>query len=198
MTQDIEIIHNQPEETLSVQPKKFLLWLFIVSVVMLFGGFTSYYLVRLSEGDVPVFEIPEVFRTSTIVLVLSSLSMHFSLISAKKDNFSALKTAICITFALGLVFLYLQIEGWSDLYRQQVYFAGSNSIGSMVYVLSLVHGLHIISALAALVFALIAVFKQEIHAKRLTQLEICTTYWHFLDILWVYLYFFLLYFTNFE
>jgi cytochrome c oxidase subunit III len=185
-------ILNGPEPNLAMNPVKFLLWLFIVAVIMMFAAFTSAYLVRRAEGNWIEFQIPVMFTYSTIVLVVSSISMHIAYLAAKKDKFMQLRTAIIITFALGFLFLVMQVLGYQELIKNNIYLVGNPS-GSFVYVLSFVHGLHIISGLVVLIYALKAAFSMDIHAKKLSRIELCTTYWHFLDLLWVYLFVFLLY-----
>lgn len=184
---------REPRETLSMNPKKFILWLFIVSIIMVFASQTSAYLVRRAEGNWLEFEIPSIFIYSTIVLIASSISMHWAYLCAKKDNFGSLKTAISITFVLGTLFLVMQFLGWGDLVKANVYFVGNPS-GSFFYVFTALHGFHIISGLIVLLYCLTGVFNSKIHAKRLNRIEIASTYWHFLDILWIYLYVFLLIF----
>mgnify|MGYP000471433412 FL=1 len=181
----------EPAETRSVNPKVFTMWLFIVSIVMLFAAFTSAYLVRKAEGNWVEFEMPSLFSYSTGVLILSSISMHYSLLAAKKDQFNALRISISITFVLGLLFLIMQFYGWIQLVEMNVFFVGNPS-GSFVYVFSGLHGLHLVSGLIVLTFALVAAFRFKINAKSLTQIKICSTYWHFLDALWLYLFVFLL------
>jgi cytochrome c oxidase subunit 3 len=181
----------EPAETRSVNPKVFTMWLFIVSILMLFAAFTSAYLVRKAEGNWVEFKLPDLFSYSTVVLIASSISMHYSLMAAKKDQFNALRISISITFVLGLIFLAMQFYGWIQLVEMNVYFVGNPS-GSFVYVLSGLHGLHLVSGLVVLIFALVAAFKLRINAKELTQIKICATYWHFLDALWLYLFVFLL------
>ncbi|MHA8053143.1 cytochrome c oxidase subunit 3 [Aquirufa sp. Wall-65K1] len=178
--------------TRSVNPKIFTMWLFIVSIIMLFAAFTSAYLVRKAEGNWVEFQLPNLFWISTVVLLLSSASMHFALLAAKKDQFNALRISISITFVLGLLFLVLQYFGWIQLVEMNVYFVGNPS-GSFVYVLSGLHGLHLISGLIVLIVALVAAFRMKINAKALTQIKICSTYWHFLDALWIYLFLFLVF-----
>jgi cytochrome c oxidase subunit 3 len=117
--------------------------------------------------------------------------MHLALLAAKKDQFNALRISISITFVLGLLFLAMQYYGWVQLVEMNVYFVGNPS-GSFVYVLSGLHGLHLVSGLVVLIFALVAAFRFKINAKALTQIKICSTYWHFLDVLWLYLFVFLL------
>lgn len=192
LVKDISIL-EEPEETLSMNPRKFILWLFIVSIIMLFAAMTSAYLVRRAEGNWLEYSVPMVFSYSSVVLVLSSLSMHWAYMAAKKDNFGSLKLAITITFALGIAFLYMQFQGWVQLVEQNVFFVG-NPAGSFMYIFTGLHGFHLISGLIVLVFALVAAFRLKVHAKSLNQIEIATTYWHFLDILWLYLFFFLVYF----
>lgn len=191
-TQNIAIL-EEPEETLSMNPKKFTLWLFIVSIIMLFAAMTSGYLVRRAEGNWIEYQIPAVFGYSSIVMVVSSLTMHWAYLSAKKDRFAMMRTAITVTFALGIVFLYMQFQGWINLVQQKVFFVG-NPAGSFMYVFTGLHGFHLISGLIVLVFALVAAFRLKIHAKKLVQIEIAASYWHFLGVLWLYLFFFLTYF----
>ena len=187
-------IQKEPEATLSVDPKKFILWLFIVSIVMLFASQTSAYLVRRAEGNWLEFKMPVIFWYSTAVLLLSSMSMHWAYYSAKKDNFSNLKIAISVTFVLGLTFLWMQFQGWREMVDMKVYFVGNPS-GSFLYVFTGLHAFHLISGLLVLLYGLISAFRFKVHAKSLRRIEICSTYWHFLDILWVYLFFFLLTFN---
>lgn len=190
---NINKLNVDPEETLSMDPKKFILWLFIVSIIMIFASQTSAYLVRRAEGNWFEFEIPQIFYYSTIVLFLSSVSMHFAYLAAKKDNFNTLKIAISITFVLGMAFLWMQFEGWRDLVAQNVYFVGNPS-GSFFYVFTGLHGFHLITGLIVLLVTFISAFQLRVHAKSLRRIEICATYWHFLDILWIYLFVFLIYF----
>lgn len=192
LVKDISIL-EEPEETLSMNPRKFILWLFIVSIIMLFAAMTSAYLVRRAEGNWLEYTVPAVFSYSSVVLVLSSLTMYWANMAAKKDNFRSLKVAITITFVLGITFLYMQFQGWVQLVDQNVFFVG-NPAGSFMYIFTGLHGFHLISGLVVLVFALVAAFRFKIHAKSMNQIEIATTYWHFLDILWLYLFFFLVYF----
>lgn len=180
--------------TLSMHPKKFALWLFIVSIVMIFAGLTSAYLVKQSDGGWLLFDLPPIFYVSSVVILLSSATMHWAYLSAKKDNFNTTKIAISITVVLGFVFLATQLMGWRDLVNMGVFFAGTqaNPAGSFLYVFSGLHGLHLVSGIVFLVIILVAVFRMEIHGKSMVRMEMCATYWHFLDLLWIYLLVFLI------
>jgi cytochrome c oxidase subunit 3 len=185
---------EQTNKTLGMNPKKFALWLFIVSIVMMFAAMTSAYIVRRSEGNWLIVNIPIEFYISTIIILLSSLSMHFAYISAKKDNFQPLKYSLLITSALGVLFIFTQYMGWEKLVERGVLFGGimSNPGGSFVYVLTGLHVFHLFTGIVFLFVVLIAAFKYKVHSKNLSLIEMCSTYWHFLDGLWVYLFVFLL------
>ncbi|MEQ9443462.1 MAG: cytochrome c oxidase subunit 3 [Cyclobacteriaceae bacterium] len=182
---------EEPKQTLSMHPQKFALWLFIVTVVMIFAAFTSAYIVRRAEGNWLDFELPPLFWTTSGIILLSSVSMHWAYYSARKDQLMQLKIALFITLGLGVAFLIGQVEAWGELVGMDVFFVG-NPAGSFVYVLSGVHGLHIVSALIFLVVITVKAFRYNVHSKRMDALEMCVTYWHFLDGLWIYLFLFLL------
>lgn len=182
-TQNIKPIYT-------VNPWKFIIWLFIISIIMLFAAFTSAYLVRRAEGNWTEFEIPVIFYVSTAVLLLSSVSMHFSVKAARKGDTGVLRKWITVTTIGGLLFLLLQVLGWQDLQAAGVYVKG-NPAESFYYVLTGTHLFHVVTGLGVLLFAFYSTFKGDI---TITQMEVCATYWHFLDILWVYLFLFLIYF----
>jgi cytochrome c oxidase subunit 3 len=119
--------------------------------------------------------------------------MQWAYLSAKKDNLSNLRIALLITFILGMAFLVGQWNVWGELVINKIYFGGptANPSGSFMYVLTGVHGFHLITGLIFLLIALVSAFKYRIHSKNLIRMELCTTYWHFLSALWVYLYVFL-------
>lgn len=186
---------QQAEETVktttSMNPKKFALWLFMVSVVMIFASLTSAYIVRQAEGNWYIFDLPMVFYLSSVVILLSSVTMHWAVAEAKRDNFAMLRIAMSITAVLGLAFLAMQYYGWVELVGIDVYFVGNPS-GSFVYVLTGLHGLHLVSGVIFILWVLNLSFKYKIHSKNLLSLDLCATFWHFLDGLWIYLFVFLL------
>jgi cytochrome c oxidase subunit 3 len=184
---------QEPAPVLSVNKWKFIIWLFIITIVMLFASQTSAYLVRRAEGNWAEFEIPTIFWFSTFVLLVSSASMHWALISAKKSSQATLKIAVGITFAFGILFLFMQYLGWQDLQQQGVFLKGNPS-GSFFYIFTGLHMAHLLLGLGILIATLIMAFKLEINSGNTLLVEICATAWHFLDILWIYLFVFLLYF----
>jgi cytochrome c oxidase subunit 3 len=181
------------ENVHKVQPIRLLTYLLIVSITMMFAAFTSAYIVRRSEGNWLEFDFPQGLLINTVIIVLSSIAMQWAYFAAKKDNLVALKVTLFITFALGIAFLIGQGSVWTDLVANKIYFGGSgaNPSGSFLYVLTGVHGFHLITGLIFLLIVLISTFKYKVHSKNLIRLELCATYWHFLGALWVYLYLFL-------
>lgn len=184
-------IVEEPKRTLAMNPKKFAMWLFIGSVAMLFASLTSAYIVRQAEGNWLHFELPGILTISTMVILLSSVTMQWAYWSAKKDNLQIVKMLVSVTTLLGVAFLVLQFLGWKDLVANQVYLVGNPS-GSFLYVITGLHGFHIISAIVFLMIVLVSTFRFRVHSKNLLQMEMCTTYWHFLGGLWLYLFVFLL------
>ncbi len=182
---------EEPKKVLAMHPRKFAMWLFMASVLMLFASWTSAYIVRQAEGNWMFFELPVLFYYSTALIVMSSVTMQMGYFSAKRDQLSRVKSLVAVTVILGIFFLVAQVLAWSQLVSSSVYLVGNPS-GSFVYVITGFHGLHIISAVIYLLIVLNAASKERIHSGNMAQMEMCTTYWHFLGVLWVYLFIFLL------
>jgi len=187
---DLRIV-EEPKKPMAMHPKKFGMWLFLASVMMLFMSLTSAYIVRQAEGNWVFFELPSLFYITSIIIIGSSVSMQWAFFAAKKDNQEMTKTMVLITTILGLLFLIGQFFGWKQLVAGSIYLVGNPS-GSFLYILTGLHALHIISAIVFLLIVLISAFKGRIHSKNMAQVEMCTTYWHFLGGLWLYLFIFLL------
>jgi len=190
MTTEFKIV-EEPKKPLSMHPKKFAMWIFVATVGMLFASLTSAYIVRQAEGNWLYFHLPSMLNWTTAVILLSSATMQMAYWSAKKDLLEKVKLWVSITMVLGVVFLVGQVLAWKELVAQNVYFVGNPS-GSFLYVLTGLHGLHIISAIVYLVIVMVSAFRFKIHSRSLAQIEMCTTYWHFLGGLWLYLFIFLI------
>jgi cytochrome c oxidase subunit 3 len=179
------------EQPIAMHPKKFALWLFIASVVMIFASLTSAYIVRQSEGNWLEFDLPAIFWYSSAVIVLSSITLHFAYLSARKDELSKVRLGMILTTVLGIVFLVSQWYSWVALVDKDVFFVG-NPAGSFLYVFTGLHAIHLISAVIFLIIVLISSFRYRVHSKNMNAIEMCVTYWHFLGGLWLYLFMFLL------
>jgi cytochrome c oxidase subunit 3 len=167
----------------------------MISIVMLFIGFTSGYIVRQAEGNWLEFDLPDAFYLSTAVIILSSLTIHKSLQAARKNQFDAVKRFLAITLMLGLAFAFLQFEGWKQMTAMGVFFTGenSNAAGSFVYVITLVHLLHLLGGLISLLVMYLRAKKECYTSDNSLGLELGVIFWHFLDGLWIYLFLFFLF-----
>ncbi len=187
---DMKIV-EEPKKPLAMHPKKFAMWLFMASVMMLFASLTSAYIVREAEGNWLYFELPELFYYTTAIIIASSVTMQWAYFAARKDALYQVKLLVTITSVLGVAFLVGQFLAWGALVKNSVYFVGNPS-GSFLYVLTGLHGLHIVSAVVFLFIVLNSAVRLRIHSKNMAQMEMCTTYWHFLGGLWIYLFIFFL------
>lgn len=176
-----------------IHPKKFALWVACASILMMFAAFTSAYIVRQAAGNWFEFRLPNIFFFNTVVIILSSITLHSSYLSFKSGNEKMYKGMLLLTFILGLAFLVLQYRGWVALQAIGVELT-TNPSASFVYVISGVHAAHIVGGVAALLIALIHAFSlhHKVTQARKLRFELTLTYWHFVDFLWVYL---LLFFT---
>jgi cytochrome c oxidase subunit 3 len=157
---------------------------------MLFAALTSAYIVKQSGGEWLNFNLPAMFWITSVIIIVSSISMQLALSAARADRFNRLRAYLIITALLGLAFLIGQYESWKQLVEMDVYFVG-NPAGSFLYVLTGLHAVHIISGLIFLLIVIVSSFKLKIHSRSLLRIEMCTTYWHFLGGLWLYLFLFL-------
>jgi cytochrome c oxidase subunit 3 len=180
---------------IKIRTKKMLVWIGIASIVMLFAALTSAIILRKAEGDWLEFTIPSIFYFSTAVIILSSITMIMALEAAKKDNQNGIKIGLWATFVLGIVFSYMQYVGWGQLTRGGVYFAGSesNPAGSFFYILTGLHVLHLLGGLINLLIVIYKAQKRKYNSSDYLGIQLVGIYWHFLDILWVYLLLFLIF-----
>lgn len=171
-----------------VHPQKFAMWVACASLLMLFSGLTSAYIVRRAAGNWYEFPIPNAFFTSTIVILLSSMVLHASYLQFKKGNERNYKLFMLGGFILGIAFLLLQYKGWIDLKEMGVPLR-TNPSGDFVYVISWIHAAHVLGGIAALIVAMIHAFslKFKVTEVRKHRFELTLTYWHFVDFLWIYL-----------
>ncbi|MET1057161.1 MAG: cytochrome c oxidase subunit 3 [Pedobacter sp.] len=183
----------EPEVPPSLKAKKFILWLFVVSSTIMFGGFTSYYIVfAASKGKGHGLVLPDVFVYSTAVLVLSSICLFFAAKAVRNQNIQSQKIFLSATMVLGLVFAYFQVGAWSELYQTGATLVNNNAAISLIYIVSGMHLLHIFAGLCFIGISLYGAFTNVPAQKAVYRIEIASIFWHFIDILWIYLYVFLL------
>jgi cytochrome c oxidase subunit 3 len=171
-----------------IHPKKFALGVACASILMMFAAFTSAYIVRQAAGNWLEFRLPDIFYINTLVILLSSATVHGSYLAFKRGKTQAYRVLLVFTLILGLAFLALQYQGWQALTSIGVELT-TNPSGSFVYVISGVHAAHILGGIAALIVALIHAFAlpHKVTPARKLRFEMTLIYWHFVDFLWVYL-----------
>ncbi len=185
--------HKEEMRLAKRKAAKPLLWIGIVSIVMLFAGLTSAYVVRAQNGNWQVFELPAILIISTAIIVTSSLTMLLAQRAIKKDNFQLTSIYLFLTLVLGLSFFYTQVQGWKELSQQGIYFAGkySNASGSFLIIIAFLHLAHMVGGLIALFVSLTKSLLKKYSSSDSLGIELTAIYWHFLDVLWVYLFLFL-------
>ena len=184
-------INMKPQGVRFTENSKLLLYVSMASMTMLFAGLTSGYIVRQGQGNWVVFDLPTAFFISTALIVLSSFTMHWAIISVKKDNLNNTGLALMITLALGLGFAFTQFLGWSQLVDKGIYFTGNPS-GSFLYAITFVHLGHMVGAIISIIIVNLKCIKGKYHSKSYLGISLVSIFWHFLDAMWIYLFVFLL------
>jgi cytochrome c oxidase subunit III len=185
---------TEVEDKQNLKAKKFLVWLFIISSFMIFAGLTSGFIVYTAGSPDRGLKtiLPQAFKYSTAIIILSSLTLHLAYRAAKRLQFDRQKLYLAATIVLGIAFMVVQFEAWQVLTRQGVYFVNYNASQSFIYVFTGFHMLHIFAGLLMLVNSLFGAFGKIGQVRNLFRLEVTSIFWHFIDILWIYLYVFLL------
>jgi cytochrome c oxidase subunit III len=175
-----------------IHPHKLALWLACISMSMMFMAWTSAYIVRQGAGSWVDFKLPSLFFVNTVILLMSSATLQGSFMSFKRGNEWAYKGLLVATFVLGVLFVVMQYQAWLQLNRVGITLTGNPS-GSFVYVLSGFHALHVVAGVAVLITAMIHAFalKFKVSDRRIRRFDLTVNFWHFVDILWIYLLVFL-------
>ena len=178
--------------------KKMMLWFGIISLVMSFAGLTSAFIVSSSREDwLENFILPSAFTYSTLIIVLSSVLLFLAKKTFKNSQ-SAITTSLLIgAFVLGIVFIYSQVQGFNQIIVSGYNFTGptSNITMSYVYVIAVVHIIHVLAGIICLFVVIINQLNKKYSNKNRLGFDLASNFWHFVDILWVYLFIFLYFFN---
>jgi cytochrome c oxidase subunit III len=175
-----------------IHPHKFTLWVAIGSIVMMFAGLTSAYIVKRSQANWALLDMPLVFWFSTAVILISSGTVYLAQQAFSERKMRKYRQLLGLTALLGLVFLVLQIIGFASYEKQDIRLtgAGSNPSYSFLLAIAALHGVHVLGG----VIALFVIFLRSTSAKMRNYssvpIEVMATYWHFVDLLWIYLFVF--------
>ena len=185
------------EEKKQVNAKKMMLWFFFVSVIMMFAGLTSAYIMRATKTDWVKIALPQAFYYSTLVILLSSASFILAKKELIKANQKKSRLWMSVTILLGLLFVYLQLMGFQELHESHHYAFGpaSQVASSMLFIISGAHLLHIFIAIIVLLVVYVQTIKNKYSPDNLLGFELGFQFWHFLDLLWVFLFLFLYFYS---
>jgi cytochrome c oxidase subunit 3 len=169
-----------------------MLWVSMISMTMMFAGLTSAYVVSRKRSDWVSFDLPSAFYTSTILIILSSITFILAKNFIKKNNQQLTTLFLLITLALGLSFVFFQFEGFNQLFNEGLFFAGAQSTvkSSFIYGITIAHLAHILAGIIVLLVVIYNQLTKKYSASNYLGLELGAIFWHFVDILWIYLFLF--------
>ncbi len=179
------------EQRKKIHPHKFTLWVGIGSLLMMFAGLTSAYIVKRNQANWQSFELPQFFWYSTAAIVLSSLTIFLAEKAFMQREMKKYRSLLIATLVLGVLFIVFQLLGFQQLWAKQVTLTGNVSY-SFMYVIVSLHVAHVIGGLIALIVLFAKAFSTKTRIYNSVPVELVSTYWHFVDILWIYLLIFLL------
>ncbi len=182
----IEIV-NKGEQQKKIHPHKFTMWIAIGSIIMMFAGLTSAYIVKSQQAAWQEIVTPNVFWYSTIAILLSSLTIQMALRSFKQREMNRYRRLMAITVVLGAAFVILQSMGFQQLWNSGIQFKGVAGAGQFLYVIFGLHALHVLGGVITLLVMFFKAYFGKTKTYSSIGIEVVATYWHFVDILWIYL-----------
>ncbi len=179
-------------EQYMIHPHKLMLWIAIVAMAMMFAGLTSAYIVKKGDPKGWIdFQMPSMFLVTTFIVIASSITLIMASQAAKKDELAQSKIYTMLTLVLGFAFCIGQFMAWQQMVDHKIFFSGDSASFSFVYVLSGLHLAHIVGGLIALIVLFYKTNKFQVHKKNMITMNLVSTYWHFVGLLWIYLFIFL-------
>ncbi len=172
---------------LAQPPAKTALWVFLAVATSLFALFVSAYAMRINYLDWSPLPQPKLLTFNTAVLVLASIAMQFAVFAARRGDVPGVKSGLIVAGLLTLGFVAGQLVVWKQLHGAGYFIADSAATG-FFYMLTAVHGLHVVGGLVAWSRTSARAW-QGVKANRLKlAVELCATYWHFLLVVWLVLF----------
>ncbi|CAI8419526.1 MAG: Cytochrome c oxidase subunit 3 [Polaribacter sejongensis] len=183
------------QEELKVAKKKAakpMLWVSMISMVMFFAGLTSAYVLSMERDDWVTFDLPQAFYVSTFLIVASSITLSLSQKLLKKNKRQLSLFLVVITLLLGIGFVWQQYIGFNQLKSVGLFFTGPESTVSTSFIIGItfMHVIHLFAGLIVLFVVIYNHFKYKYKPNDLLGFELGAIFWHFVDILWIYLFFF--------
>ncbi len=169
-----------------------MLWISMISVVMFFAGLTSAYVISMKRDDWVDFDLPEAFYISTFLIVASSFTLFLSQRFLKQDKRQLSLFLLVLTFFLGFGFVWEQYIGFNQLKSIGLFFTGPESTVSTSFIIGItfIHVLHLLVGVLVLLVVIYNHFKYKYKSDDMLGFELGAIFWHFVDILWIYLFLF--------
>lgn len=178
------------EEKNRIHPLKFVMWAGCASIVMMFAGLSSAYIVKRNQANWLTYDIPLVFWYSTAVIILSSIAIILSRKAFINREMKQYRAWLGLTTLLGITFVILQFFGFTELWENGITLTRNVSF-SFLYIIVGLHALHVMGGVVALVIMYLKSFSSKRKNYSPISIELMNIYWHFVDLLWIYLLFFL-------
>lgn len=181
-------------EEKSKRAKKMMLWFGIASLIMSFAGWTSAFVVSRTRKDwLKDYELPEAFLWSLGVILLSSLMFILAKRALKNNKRQTTTLFLMATLILGVIFIALQFSGFNEMIASGYNFTGptSNITMTFIFLIAAVHIAHVVVGLICLLVVIVNHLRKKYSSNNMLGLELAGTFWHFVDILWLYLFLFL-------
>jgi len=179
------------EQRKKIHPHKFTLWVGIGSLLMMFAGLTSAYIVKRNQANWQTFDLPQFFWYSTAAIIASSVTIILAERAFKQREMKKYRSLLVATLVLGVLFIVFQLLGFQQLWAKQITLTGNVSY-SFMYVIVLLHAAHVVGGLIALLVLFAKAFSKKTRIYNSVPVELVSTYWHFVDVLWIYLLLFLI------
>ncbi|MDB5197667.1 MAG: cytochrome oxidase subunit [Flaviaesturariibacter sp.] len=179
----MDIVSKQRQK---IHPHKFTLWVAIGSILMMFAGLTSAYIVKSNQINWEEVTTPKAFWFSTAVILLSSVTIQMALRAFKQRAMQQYRSLVAVTVVLGILFVVLQWVGFKWLWNEGVHMRGAGA-GQFLYIIAGLHAVHVIGGIVALTVIFLKAFFGKTRSYNSVPVEVAATYWHFVDLLWIYL-----------
>jgi cytochrome c oxidase subunit 3 len=166
-------------------------WILLTAVIMLFAGLSSAYIVLRGVPAWQRIELPWLLWPNTAILLLSSVAIDISRRALRRSDLQSMKRWLATGGILGLAFLIGQLAAWRQLVDAGVYLPSTLQSG-FFYILTGLHGLHLLGGVVALGLVLWKAVKDRLSVFNYEPLKLCALYWHVMDALWIYLFLLLL------
>jgi cytochrome c oxidase subunit 3 len=176
---------------------KQMMYVSIISMIMMFAGLTSAYVISSKREDWISFELPQALYISTLLIILSSITYLFAKKSIQKDNRQQTTLFLVITLLLAFGFVFFQFEGFNQLREAGLYFTGKGSVvsSSLLVVISFAHLIHVAAGIIVLLVVIFNHLNHKYKENDALGMEIGGIFWHFVDILWIFLFLFFYFIT---